>query len=51
MKPGAMAALVEPKQPQNARFRDRPGACKLIRTAVGRGDPTMTQRLVDCRAS
>ena len=32
---------------QNAQFQDRPGACKLIGTAVGRGDQTMTQRLAD----
>ena len=35
----------------NARFQDRPGACKLIETAVSRGDQTMTQRLSDCRAN
>jgi len=35
----------------NAQFQDRPGACKLIETAVSRGDQTMAQRLADCRAS
>jgi hypothetical protein len=50
-EPGAMAALIDLKLSQNARFQDRPGACKLIGTAVSRGDQTMTQRLADCRAS
>ena len=35
----------------NSQFQDRPGACKLIETAVSRGDRTMTQRMADCRAS
>ena len=38
------------KLAQNAQFRDRAGACKLIETAVNRGDQTMTQRLAECRA-
>jgi hypothetical protein len=50
-EPGAMAALIELKLSANAQFQDRPGACKLIETAVGRGDQTMTQRLADCRAN
>jgi TPR repeat protein len=50
-EPGAMAALIDLKLSQNAQFQDRPGACKLIGTAVGRGDQTMTQRLADCRAN
>jgi len=50
-EPGAMAALIDLKLSQNAQFQDRPGACKLIETAVGRGDQTMTQRLADCRAN
>ncbi|MGH6752881.1 MAG: tetratricopeptide repeat protein [Bradyrhizobium sp.] len=50
-EPGAMSALIELKLSQNAQFQGRPGACKLIGTAVGRGDRSMTQRLVDCRAS
>jgi hypothetical protein len=50
-EPGAMAALIELKLSANARFQDRPGACKLIETAVSRGDQTMTQRLADCRAN
>jgi TPR repeat protein len=50
-EPGAMAALIDLKLSQNTPFQDRPGACKLIATAVGRGDQTMTQRLADCRAS
>ena len=50
-EPGAMAALIEPETLANAQFQDRPGACKLIETAVSRGDQSMTQRLADCRAS
>jgi TPR repeat protein len=50
-EPGATAALVELKLSANAQFHDRPGACKLIETAVSRGDQTMTQRLSDCRAN
>jgi len=50
-EPGAMAALIDLKLSTNAQFQDRPGACKLIETAVSRGDQTMTQRLSDCRAS
>jgi len=50
-EPGAMKALIELKLSANAQFQDRPGACKLIETAVSRGDQTMTQRLSDCRAN
>ena len=50
-EPGARAALIDLKLSQNTPFQDRPGACKLIETAAGRGDQTMTQRLADCRAS
>jgi TPR repeat protein len=50
-EPGAMAALIGLKLSQSAQFQDRPGACKLIETAVSRGDQSMTQRLADCRAS
>ena len=50
-EPGAMKALIELKLSANAQFQDRPGACKLIETAVGRGDQSMAQRLADCRAS
>jgi TPR repeat protein len=49
-EPGAMKALIELKLSANAQFQDRPGACKLIETAVSRGDQTMAQRLADCRA-
>jgi TPR repeat protein len=48
-EPGAMKALIELKLSANAQFQDRPGACKLIETAVGRGDQSMAQRLADCR--
>jgi hypothetical protein len=50
-EPGAMTALIELKLSANAQFQDRPRACKLIGTAVSRGDQTMTQRLSDCRAN
>jgi len=50
-EPGAMKALIELKLSANAQFQDRPGACKLIETAVSRGGQTMAQRLADCRAS
>jgi hypothetical protein len=50
-EPGAMAALIALKLSANAQFQDRPGACKLIETAVRRGDQSMTQRLADCRTN
>ncbi len=50
-EPGAMAALVALKLLDNAQFHDRPGACKLIETAAGRGDQTMAQLLAECRAN
>ena len=46
-----MKALIELKLSANTQFQDRPGACKLIETAVSRGDQTMTQRLSECRAN
>jgi TPR repeat protein len=49
-EPGATAALIALKLSANAQFQDRPGACRLIETAVSRGDQTMTQRLAECRA-
>ena len=48
-EPGATAALIELKLSDNAQFRDPPGACKLIETAIARGDQTMAQRLAECR--
>ena len=36
---------------ESCQFQDRPGACKLIKTAVSRGDQSMAQRLADCRAN
>ena len=48
-EPGAMKALIELKLSANAQFQDRPGACKLIETAVSRGDQTMAPRLSECR--
>ena len=50
-EPGAMKALIELKLSASTQFQDRAGACKLIETAVSRGDQTMTQRLSDCRAN
>lgn len=49
-EPGAMTALIELKLSPNPQFQDRPGACKLIETAAGRGDQSMTSRLSECRA-
>ena len=49
-EPGALALLVDLKLSGNAQFQDRPGACKLIETAAGRGDQSMTPRLAECRA-
>jgi hypothetical protein len=46
-----MAAPIELKLSQNARFQDKPGACRLIETAVDRGDQTMTPRPAECRAN
>jgi hypothetical protein len=46
-----MTALIELKLSPNPQFQDRPGACKLIETAVSRGDQTMTPRLTECRAN
>ncbi|MDO9295834.1 hypothetical protein [Bradyrhizobium sp.] len=50
-EPGAMTALIELKLSDNAQFQDRPGACKLIETAAGRGDPSMAPWLSECRAN
>ena len=50
-EPGAMQALIALKLSANTQFHDRPGACKLIETAVSRGDQSMAQQLADCRAS
>jgi TPR repeat protein len=50
-EPGAMSALIDLKLSQNAQFQDKPGACKLIGTAVKRGDQTMAPRLAECRAN
>jgi hypothetical protein len=46
-----MSALIDLKLSQNAQFQDKPGACKLIGTAVKRGDQTMASRLAECRAN
>jgi hypothetical protein len=50
-EPGAIKALTDLKLSANAQFEDRPGACKLIETAVSRGDQGMTERLAECRKS
>lgn len=49
-EPGAMQALIALKLSANSQFHDRSGACKLIETAVGRGDQAMAPRLAECRA-
>lgn len=49
-EPGAIQALIALKLSANTQFQDRPGACKLIQTAVSRGDQSLAQRLADCRA-
>ncbi len=49
-EPGAIQALIALKLSANTQFHDRPGACKLIETAAGRGDQGMAQPLADCRA-
>jgi len=46
-----LPGLIDLKLSQNAQFQDRPGACKLIETAAGRGDQAMTPRLAECRAN
>lgn len=50
-EPGAMTALIELKLSANPQFQDRPGACKLIETAVSRGHASMAPRLSECRAN
>jgi len=50
-EPGATAALIELKLSDNAQFGDPAGACKLLETAVSRGDQTMVPRLEACRGS
>jgi hypothetical protein len=46
-----LSELNEAELSANAQFQDRPGACKLIETAVSHGDQTMARRLADCRAN
>jgi TPR repeat protein len=50
-EPGAITALIALKLSPNAQFQDKPGACKLIETAVNRGDQSMKPRLAECRAN
>jgi hypothetical protein len=45
-----LTARINPKLSANARFQDRAGACKLIETAVARGDQSMAPRLSERRA-
>jgi hypothetical protein len=45
-----LAVLNNLKLSANARFQDKAGACKLIETAVARGDPSMAPRLSECHA-
>jgi TPR repeat protein len=48
-EPGALTALINLKLSDNAQFKDKAGACKLIETAVSRGDQAMAARLPECR--
>ena len=50
-EPGALAALIELKLSGNAQFPDPAGACKLMETAVARGDQAMARRLAGFRGS
>jgi ATP-dependent Clp protease adaptor protein ClpS len=50
-KPPRRAALIELKLSDNAQFRDPAGACKLLETAIARGDQTVASRLEACRSS
>ena len=50
-EPGALAALIALKLSGNAQFRDPAGACKLMETAVARGDQAWRPRLEACRGS
>jgi TPR repeat protein len=50
-EPGAVKRLIDLKLSANAQFQDRPGACKLIETAVRRGDQRLAERLAECRKS
>jgi TPR repeat protein len=50
-EPGTMAALIELKLSDNAQFRDPAGACKLLGTALARGDQSVAPRLEACRGS
>jgi len=47
-EPGALAALVASKLSENAQFRDRAGACKLIETAAARGDQAFAAEFARC---
>jgi len=47
----AMTALIELKLSANPQFQDRPGACKLIETAVSRVDPSMAPASLGSRAN
>ena len=50
-EPGAIQALIRLKLSQNAQFQDRPGACKLIETAVSRGNQNLMPHLAECPAN
>ena len=42
--------LINLKLSANGQFQDKAGACKMIETAVARGDQSMAPRLSECRA-
>jgi hypothetical protein len=44
-----LTAPINLKLSDNAQFQDQPGACKLVETAVSRGDQAMAARLAECR--
>jgi TPR repeat protein len=47
-EPGFLSALIDLKLSQNAQFQDKPGACKLMRTAAASGDQAAARRLPEC---
>jgi hypothetical protein len=50
-EPGAMATLIDLKLSHNSQFRDKPGGCTLVETAVKRGDESIKQHVPECRAN
>jgi hypothetical protein len=44
-EPGALSALIALELAENPQFRDRAGVCKLMETALARGDQAWRSRL------